>query len=366
MTSWRKALRSSGVKAPASRPTSDQNTRLPIGEVDRQGSSLFLRPSESPRRGNLWIIVAAFVLALLAWILAPRAASAEVIDRIAAVVNNEIITEVDVDRAVASRGRSAAAKPEGTTRQEVLERMIDEKLLAQIMGKSKIEVTDDDLARAIANVLHQNRMSIDQLRSEIAAKGMSYEEYKKQIENEIRRIKFINQVIGPQVKITDADLRDYYQRNQDRFRGGTSAHFAEILLPLEGIETEADMKALSDTALAITARARRGTSFESLAKQYSKGPGAPQGGDMGMMDLKDLSPEIAQAIRSLRIGEVSNPFLVGNAVAIVKLIALPEIASGDFDRMRDQIYAAIYDQRIEETMINYLQKERSKAFVEIR
>lgn len=366
MTAWRKALRASPSRTAAKR-RDGADRDAPKGEIARLGPTALLSAPDAHGRGGIWIVVAAVLLALLALMLAPRTSRAEVVDRIAAVVNNEIITEVDVDRALASRGKgAAAAKPDATAHQEVLERMIDEKLFAQIMGKSKIEVSDDDLARAIANVLHQNRMSIDQLRGEIAAKGMSYDEYKKQIENEIRRIKFINQVIGPQVKITDADLRDYYQRNQDRFRGGTSAHIAEIVLSLEGIQTESEMKALSDTALAITAKARRGASFDALARQHSKGPNAAQGGDMGMMNVKDLSPEIAQAIRTLKIGEVSNPILVGNAVVILKLISLPEIASGDFDRMRDQIYAALYDERIEETLAGYLQKERQRAFVEVR
>lgn len=327
-------------------------------------SSLLLRAAPARGRANLWILLAALVLVLLAWLLAPRAARAEVVDRIAAVVGNEIITERDLSR-VAASGPKATALGQGA-RQETLDRMIDEKLLGQIIAKSKIEVSDDDMARAIANVLHQNRMSIDQLKNEVAAKGMSYEEYKKQIEREIRRIKFINQVIGPQVKITDADLRDHYQRHQERFRGGTSAHIAEIVLPLEGIQTEDEMRALSDTALAIVAKARKGASFESLAKQYSRGPHAAEGGDLGMMNVKDLSPEVAQVVRTLAVGEVSNPILSGSAVVIVRLVSLPEIAAGDFDRMRDQIYASLYDQRIEETLANFLQKERQKAFVEVR
>ena len=318
-------------------------------------------------RTNLLLVVLAIAFVLAAWILAPRGARAEVVDRIAAVVNNEVITEVDVGRAVALRSKSAApAKTDAAGRQEALDRLIDETLFNQIMAKSKIEVSDEDVNKAIANVLQQNRMSADQLRAELQAKGVPYEEYKKSIEREIRRIKFINQVIGPQVKITDQDLRDHYQRNQDSFRGSTSAHIAEIVLPLDGITSEAEAKAAGDTALEIVAKARKGTSFASLAKQYSKGPNVAEGGDLGMLPVKDLQPELQAAVKSLKIGEVSNPFVLGNALVIVKLIALPEIGSGDFDKVRDQIYGALYDQKIEETLASFLQRERSKAFIEVR
>lgn len=327
-------------------------------------------------RVNFWLVVLALALAAIAWFISPRtagaatgegASSAKVVDRIAAVVNNEIITEVQLSAAMAARaGRDRGAKPDTATRQETLDRLIDDALFNQIMSKSKTEVTDDDVARAIANVLHQNRMTVDQLKGELAAKGIPYEEYRKQIEKDIRRVKFTNQVIGPQVKITDQDLRDFYQRNQERFRGGTSAHVAEIVLPLDGIQTEAEMKALGETAVAIVAKARKGASFESLAKQYSKGPNAAQGGDLGMMSIKDLQPEIANVVRALKVGDVSDPFLLGNAIAIVKLISLPEISPDDFEKMRDQIYSALYDQKIEETLTSYLQRERQKAFIEIR
>lgn len=327
-------------------------------------SLTMLRSADTQGRVNLWLIIVALLLTLVSWLLAPKT-HAEVVNKIAAVVNNEIITEVELSHAQALHSKEAI-KSKANTKQEALDRLIDDKLFAQIMTKSKIEVTEDDIAKAIANVLHQNRMGVDELRNELASKGISYEEYKKQIENEIRRIKFVNQVISPQVKITDQDLRDYYQQNQDRFHGSSQAHIAEIVLPLAGLATEADYKTLSDTALAIVAKARKGASFDALAKQYSKGPNAAQGGDLGMMSLKDLQPEVSATIRNLKIGEVSNPILAGNAVVIVKLIALPEIAVGNFDKMRDQMYSILHEQKIEETLANYMQKERSKAFIEIR
>lgn len=328
--------------------------------------------AKSRGRTNAWVIALAVFFALLAWVLSPKAVRAEarssdarssVVDRIAAVVNNEIITEFQLNSALSA---AKASKQAQLTRQEALDRLIDEALFNQIMSKAKVEVSDDDVARAIANVLHQNRMSIEQLKSELSSKGVSYDEYKKQIETEIRRIKFTNQVIGPQVKITDQDLRDYYQKHQESFRGGTSAHIAQIVLPLDSVTTEAEAKAAGATAMEIANKARKGASFEALVKQYSKGPYPAQGGDLGMVDVKELQPDLAQLVRSMKVGEVSNPVVIGNSLAIVKLVSLPEIAADDFEKMRDQIYSALYDQKMAETLSNYLQRERSKAFIEIR
>lgn len=326
---------------------------------------LLKRPELGTRDSGLEKIAVLFgAVFLLTSLFLPYRANAEVVDRIAAVVNNDIITEHELSKVASLRGRET--KQDVNTRQETLEKLIDETLFNQLLSKSKIEVTDDDLARQIADILGRNRMSLDQLKNELASKGVSYEEYKKEIILGIRRIKFISQVIGPQVKITDQDLRDYYQRNQERFRGSHRAHIAEIVLPLEGISSQEEFDRLSDTALSIVAKARHGAKFDSLSKQYSKGPNSAEGGDIGMVDLKDLPLEVSNAVKSLKVGETSNPILTGNAVIIVKLISLPEISADDFEKLRDDIYAALYDRKIEETLTNYLAKERQKAFVEVR
>lgn len=308
-----------------------------------------------------------FSLLILSMVLICLPANAVVVNRIAAVVGNQAITERDLSHAMGLREKTQKPpKNDPNFRQETLDRLIDEELLSQLLSKSKITVSEDDLARAIANILHQNHMTIEALRAEVQAKGMSYDEYKKQVEKEIRKIKFINQVIGPQVKISDQDLRDYYQRNQERFRGGEQAHIAEIAIPLVGVESQSEMDKLGETALNISNQARHGGNFAALAREHSKGPNASSGGDIGMVNLKDLPFEVSQTIKGMRIGEASNPILVGEALVIIKLIALPEISSGDFDRMRDDIYNALYEQKIEETMKNYLAKERQKVFVEVR
>lgn len=310
--------------------------------------------------------IAACFLVLVGILFILDSAAAEVVNRVMAVVGNQAVTEYDLARAMEMRGRlEKTSSKDPNFRQEVLDRLIDDELFSQLLSKSKIEVSEDDLARAISNVLQQNQMSIDQLKAEVQAKGMTYDEYKKQIEREIKKIKFINQVIGPQVKITDQDLRDFYQRNQARFRGSQQAHIAEIALPLSKVQSQAEMDRIGETALGITKEARGGANFALLAKEHSKGPNAESGGDLGMVNLKDLPSEVAQTIRGMKIGDVSNPMLIGEALVIVKLISLPEISSGDFDRMRDDIYSALYDQKIDETIKNYLAKERQKAFIEI-
>jgi peptidyl-prolyl cis-trans isomerase SurA len=293
-------------------------------------------------------------------------AAKQTIDKIVAIVNDEVITSSDLNKAIAKKTDEKRKTSDIVFRREVLDNLIDETLFEQLVTKAKITISDDELARAIGNVLHQNRMTLPQLQKEVASKGITYDEYKDDVRGEIRRIKYVNQVIGPQVKISDQDLRDYYQRNQDKFRSSQKAHIAIIALSLAGLKSQEEFEVVREKALDISAKAKRGTSFTSLAKEYSQGPNAETGGDLGMVTMKDLPPVMSGTVKQLRIGDISNPFVSGNNVVIIKLISLPELSASDFDKLRDEIYSALYDERIDETLHNYLRRERQKAFVEVR
>ena len=319
------------------------------------------------RSNNILRFITAIVLALtITGLVSSVDAAKQTINGIVAIVNDEVITSSDLNKAISKKTDDKRKSSDIVFRREILDKLIDEALFEQLVTKANITVKDDELARAIANVLHQNHMTLPELQKEVASKGMTYDEYKDDVRGEIRQIKYINQVIGPQVKISDQDLRDYYQRNQNKFRASQKAHIAIIALPLAGLTTKKQFEAVREEALDIAAKAKHGNSFASLAKQYSKGPNAESGGDLGMVNMKDLPPIIAGTVKQLGVGDISNPFLSSNNVVIIKLISLPELSASDFDKLRDEIYSALYDERIDETLQSYLRRERQKAFVEVR
>ena len=311
---------------------------------------------------------------LLVLILAPEigAKERESVDRIAAVVSDQIITQSELGQATATRKKTLEIKREKVPfdeqlKHDTLQRLIDDVLFEKALDEAKIEVSDEDLMRTIQNILKENQITLVQLKAELSSKGIAYEEYKQQMNRELRKGKFINQVISPQVKISDQDLRDYYQRNQEKFRASQEAHIAEIILPFEPGMTETDFIRLRDTALDLSRRAKgdRGA-FAELAKQYSKGPNAADGGDLGMVNLGDIPQEVSAVVRRMDVGEVSNPILTPNAVVVARLVALPELSAKDFDRLRDNNYNALYTERIEEALNNYLLQQRQKTYIDIR
>ncbi len=155
----------------------------------------------------------------------------EMIDKIVAVVDGDIITLSELENNSNSISKGTHNKKLGLheqiSRREVLDAMIDDIILRHAMDKAKITVSEEELGRAIMNVLRQNKITPDQLKADLASKGISYETYKQQIAQQIKYIKFINQVIGQQIKLSDRELRDYYESNKAAF-GGESSNFESV------------------------------------------------------------------------------------------------------------------------------------------
>lgn len=301
----------------------------------------------------------------------PFSALAEVADRVVAIVGTEVITLYDVDRVMAQYSTEIAkAKNRDekfkTVKREVLDALIADLLLKQAVMDAKIEVTSDDVARAIKNVLTQNQISIDVLKAELAKKGVSYESYKDDIKRNIERVKFINQQIGSVVKISDSDLRDYYQKHMEEFGGHQSAHIAQIVLPFEEGTTKEKAFELKAKAEDIVKQARGDTSFAALAKQYSKGPNAETGGDLGIVEPGKLLPEIRAALENIKVGQISEPIMSPAGVHIIYLIDRARATEADFEKMKELIYNKMYDQRMMEALDQYLSEQRKKTFVQVK
>ncbi len=292
-------------------------------------------------------------------------AAAVVLDHVVAVVNSDAITERDVTLAMQHGMGPDGKKLSAGSRKETLENIIQDKLMAQAMTKANVVVNEEDINRAMRNIMRQYGMtSIDQLRAAAAKQGVSFEQYRENMKHHIQQIKFINQEVGSQIKISDQDLEDYYRQHMKKFSGTSAVHVAEIFFPISDTMTQEEGHVLEERIKGIAEKLNK-NNFKQMARQYSKGPNADQGGDMGVVDPKTLPTEVGNAIMALKSGEIGPPVVTRNAIIIPMVVERSEATDKDFERLKDQIYNIIYDQRMQDSMKSFVAQLRQKAYVQV-
>ena len=151
-------------------------------------------------------LFAFFALGLL---VVGRSSTAEIVDRVVAVVANEVITLSDVKHYSAQRSanvRLGGMEASGSAQKDPLEALIREKLLNSEMQRLGIVITEEDINGAVQDVLTRNKVPLDVLKAELSRKGMSFEQYRKNLSDQIRQMKFLSQAIFPRIKLTEEEI----------------------------------------------------------------------------------------------------------------------------------------------------------------
>ncbi|PIR19896.1 MAG: hypothetical protein COV45_07915 [Deltaproteobacteria bacterium CG11_big_fil_rev_8_21_14_0_20_47_16] len=296
-------------------------------------------------------------------LLFTQMASAVVLDRVVAVVGDQAITERDVSLSMKDFGSTKGQK--AANRKDALEGLIQDALLAQAMANANVVVNEEDVNRAIRNVMAQHGMTtVEQLRGAVAKQGLSFDQYRENLKKHIQQMKFINQNIGSQVKISDQDLEDYYRQHMQKFSGTSAVHIAEIIFPFPDPLTTENVRKLEDDVKKVAKQLNK-SNFKQLARQYSKGPNADQGGDLGVIDPSTLPPEVAKVVIPMHSGDISQPIVTKTGIVIVMALERSAATDKDFERLKDQIYNILYDERMQDVMKAYVSQLRQNSYVQI-
>ena len=267
-------------------------------------------------------------------------------DGIAAVVNKDVITLREVrqaaQEAVVDLQRRKIDVPDNETLQrQVLQRLIMERLERQEADRLGIRVDNTQVDQAITMVANRNKLTVEQLRGEVQKSGVSWEDYRRTLRDEIRLDRLRQRTVDSSIVITDADVDAFLK---DQARGGgqfgaggpaapatrqaaaqpagpVSLTLAQILVRVpEGSSPEA-IAALRKKAEGLLVRARNGEDFSSLAAAGSDGPEALQGGQMGSRPLEGWPDLFIRAVGNVQAGQVSDLVQSGNGFHILKVVA---------------------------------------------
>jgi peptidyl-prolyl cis-trans isomerase SurA len=298
----------------------------------------------------------------------------QVINRVVAVVGDDVITAIDLDKSI-SRTKVQMARmkasgqgqdiPPGQLRRLSLERLIDDKIFEKEVKRQKLSVSKGELDHYIDRIMRANKIGEDDFVASLSRQGLTPEEYRANLRREILKQKLINQAVKKQIVVTDSEVDDYFKEHREQFKNIAEVKFRAIFLtvdPKAGLNTGNVVRQKGENLLQ---KIKEGADFGELAKQYSQGPGAAQGGLLGPLKAADLLPSMRQALAELKPGAVSPVMQIPQGFVIMKLV--DRAGGGDLplDAVREQIRKKLEAQNTEKRFREWMKELREETYVKI-
>lgn len=315
------------------------------------------------------------LILIVCFLLSSNLASAELVDRIVAVVNDDVITFSDLNRQGESLFKRIIeqAPPQEvdkallTARQEMLSRLIDKLIIEQRAGKFGISVSDEEIDGAIERILETNNRSRKDLDRDLKLMGTSEEEFRDSIKNQILHSKLISYEVSSKVVITEEKIKEYY--NQHYVANNTANKTTEensyhILQMGFTWEDEQDKEQAHNQAEAIRKMVLEGGDFMELAKKYSDLPSSADGGNLGICKKDELATYMRASCLILKPGDVSPVIETPAGYQFFKL-ADDGVAGKNrpYEEVKDEIKNILYDQEVEEQYQNWVTELRDQAYI---
>jgi peptidyl-prolyl cis-trans isomerase SurA len=284
-----------------------------------QEKSIVRRSAGHQAQRARWLLLSAAWLIAVAAVVAPVGAAAQQVQRIAAIVNDEVISLFDVseriDLVISSTGLPNTREQQQRLAPEVLRRLIDERLQAQEAARLNIQVTQRDIDSAIAGIEQSNNIPKGRFEDFLKQRGIAASAAKKQIEAELAWQKLVARHIVPNVEVGEEEI-DEVLRRIEATRDAEQLRLSEILLTTDEPGNEAKTR---DLANQLVGQIRKGADFRALARQFSKSATAATGGDIGWVQEGQLEATATAVVDKLEPGEVSNPVETPDGLVIYRL-----------------------------------------------
>ena len=323
------------------------------------------------------IVSLVFLLTLLS---SGTAVLAEIIDRCVAVVNNDVITQSEVNetgKPLFQRvAKQAPAAELGEALQEarkrVLEKLIDKKLLLQEAKRYNMSVTDEEVDKALGRILAQNHTSRELFKKELAKMGMTEAQYREDLRDQILSSKLVNVAVRSKVIIPEEKIIDYYDTHYTERVGDGGFYILQIGCSWNDLLSGKDLKQAREKALQKAKRVRSlalsGEDFKKLAREYSDLPSSIDGGDIGVFKEDEMAPAMRKAITCLKPGEISKIVETPSGYQIFKLLSSQEgqiVTKIPYESAKDEIREILYRQEMQKLYKNWLEELRSQSYIRV-
>jgi peptidyl-prolyl cis-trans isomerase SurA len=286
----------------------------------------------------------------------------EVVDRIIAIVNDDIITLKELEGFVNVEKKNQFTSIDEYLRNLQLKQKLDffisALLIKQQAKKLKIEVSDNEMESIIENIKKQNLITDIELKEQLKKDKISYDNFVEGIRLNVLKNRVLSRVVSPEVKVTDATLKEYYEKHKDKYRD-LEYHLKQIFI--SGQKVDGNQRAVNAYKLLD-----QGKTFEDVAMEFSDDPSGKQGGDIGFVKVGELLPALNESLKLLVPNTYTNVIQTPYGFHILKLIEIKKTDLPPFETLKDKIHEQIVLQESEKRYNEYINKLRQSSYIEVK
>ena len=271
---------------------------------------------------TVWFLMMGLLLAFMA---TAATAAVEPLDRVIAVVDDDIVMASELRSRIAQvvariRQQNMPVPPEDMLRKRVLEQLIMESIQLQKADQAGIRASDNQLTETMTRIAQGNNMTLDEFQAALEQEGVSYAQAREQIRREMIISRYQQRRVEARVNIADSEVETYLRSAEGQSRTSEEYRLGHILVSVPDQPSQEQLAQAREKVQAIYQQIRAGADFQQLAITQSDAQTALEGGDLGWRPANQLPTLFAEVVPKLAVGEVSEPLQAGSGFHLVKLL----------------------------------------------
>ena len=303
-----------------------------------------------------------------------RPGNAKVVDRIVAVVNEDIITLFELNQRLKPYKKKLSGFESDPVknsemlfkiREDLLNQMVDEKLSAQETKQYNITVSEKEIDDAIERIKESNMVTEEELSKALQSEGITMAEYREDTRKQILRSRLLNRQVKYNVIITKEDIKAYYDSNPDKYQGKEKYHLRNIIMKPRFLADEDEKRIILKKMGAVLTKLHDGEPFEDMARIYSESTFAADGGNLGTFTLDELVPQLQEALKGLEAKEFTPVLDTDQGYQILFVDEILTAPGKSFEEASPEIEEKLYNEMIDEKFMSWTDELRNKSLIKI-
>lgn len=313
-----------------------------------------------------------FISVLIILVFSGVSSAAILLDKVIAVVNQEVITWSDLYKAMEFEASDKIKDIKEEEKRKIfkenegpfLEVLIDMKLQIQAAKQRGIDAAAEEIAEAINDIKKKYSMDEQTLLSSLKKEGFTLDEYKKKLAEQIILSRVVSQEVRNKIVFSDSEIAEYIEKSKDTLITDDAYRIRQIFFRKPKSPSDSDRKTMEEKAGTVYQQIKAGENFASLAQKHSEDPSGKAGGDLGFIKKGQMAKEFTDVLSQMKAGDISQPFWTDMGLHIIKLEEKIEKQSAA--AIKESAKNKLLEQRFSEKYKHWLRELRETAYIEIR